>query len=88
MDYFGINNTEDLPKIKEVLAEQIVEATIIKPEDFTDNSVYEQTVTAEDSFEQDAEQSAIMDASEDFSDAPENTHDQENTNAPDHTEDN
>jgi segregation and condensation protein B len=42
MDYFGINSTEDLPKIKEVLADQIVEATVIKPEDFTDNSVYEQ----------------------------------------------
>ncbi len=36
MDYFGINNAGDLPKIKEVLAEQLVEATIIKPEDFTD----------------------------------------------------
>lgn len=42
MDYFGINSTEDLPKIKEVLADQIVEATVIKPEDFTDNSVFEQ----------------------------------------------
>jgi segregation and condensation protein B len=42
MDYFGINSTDDLPKIKEVLAEQIVEATVIKPEDFTDNSVLEQ----------------------------------------------
>jgi segregation and condensation protein B len=42
MDYFGINSTEDLPKIKEVLADQIVEATVIKPEDFTDNSVLEQ----------------------------------------------
>ena len=36
MDYFGINNTTDLPKIKEVLAEQLVEGTIIRPEDFTD----------------------------------------------------
>ena len=45
MDYFGINSTEDLPKIKEVLADQIVEATVIKPEDFTDNSVFEQTET-------------------------------------------
>jgi segregation and condensation protein B len=42
MDYFGINSTDDLPKIKEVLADQIVEATVIKPEDFTDNSVFEQ----------------------------------------------
>jgi len=46
MDYFGINSTEDLPKIKEVLAEQIVEATVIKPEDFTDSSVFEQTTEA------------------------------------------
>jgi segregation and condensation protein B len=45
MDYFGINSTEDLPKVKEVLADQIVEATVIKPEDFTDNSVFEQTET-------------------------------------------
>ena len=46
MDYFGINSTEDLPKIKEVLADQIVEATVIKPEDFTDNSVFEQIADA------------------------------------------
>ena len=46
MDYFGINSTEDLPKIREVLADQIVEATVIKPEDFTDNSVFEQTSDA------------------------------------------
>jgi segregation and condensation protein B len=39
MDYFGINTPEDLPKIKEVLAEQIVEGTVIKPEDFTDQPV-------------------------------------------------
>jgi segregation and condensation protein B len=29
MDYFGINSSEDLPKIKEILADQIVEPTII-----------------------------------------------------------
>ncbi|BAV04200.1 segregation and condensation protein B [Filimonas lacunae] len=29
MDYFGINSAEDLPKIKEVLAEQMVEATVV-----------------------------------------------------------
>lgn len=34
MDYFGINTTADLPKIREVLADQIVEGTIINPEDF------------------------------------------------------
>jgi segregation and condensation protein B len=30
MDYFGINSSEDLPTIKEVLAEQLVEPTTIK----------------------------------------------------------
>ena len=30
MDYFGINSSEDLPTIKEVLAEQLVEPTSIK----------------------------------------------------------
>ena len=30
MDYFGINSAEDLPKIKEVLAEQVVKPTVIK----------------------------------------------------------
>jgi segregation and condensation protein B len=29
MDYFGINSTDDLPKIKEVLAEQTVQGTLI-----------------------------------------------------------
>ncbi len=37
MDYFGINSADDLPRIKEVLAEQVVEGTIINPEDFTDH---------------------------------------------------
>ena len=30
MDYFGINSADELPKIKEVLADQLVEPTIIK----------------------------------------------------------
>ncbi len=30
MDYFGINSADELPKIKEVLAEQLVEPTIMK----------------------------------------------------------
>ena len=30
MDYFGINSADELPKIKEVLAEQLVEPTMIK----------------------------------------------------------
>lgn len=30
MDYFGINSAEELPKIKEVLADQVIEPTVIK----------------------------------------------------------
>ena len=30
MDYFGINTADDLPKIKEVLADQLVEPTVVK----------------------------------------------------------
>lgn len=33
MDYFGINSADDLPKIKEVLAEQLVEPTLIRSAD-------------------------------------------------------
>ncbi len=47
MDYFGINTTADLPKIREVLAEQLVEGTMINPEDFTSNQALpeqEQTI--------------------------------------------
>jgi len=38
MDYFGINNTDDLPRIREVLADQEVEGTLIRPEDFAVHS--------------------------------------------------
>jgi len=34
MDYFGINSPEDLPKIKEVLADQMVEPTIVNHTEF------------------------------------------------------
>ncbi|MFZ9694800.1 MAG: SMC-Scp complex subunit ScpB [Chitinophagaceae bacterium] len=32
MDYFGINSSDDLPKIKEVLAEQLVDPTLVRGE--------------------------------------------------------
>ncbi len=32
MDYFGINSAGELPKIREVLADQVVEPTIVSPE--------------------------------------------------------
>jgi segregation and condensation protein B len=34
MDYFGINNATELPKISEVLAEQIVEPTLVNADHF------------------------------------------------------
>jgi segregation and condensation protein B len=34
MDYFGINTAEDLPKIKEVLADQLVQPTVVNHTDF------------------------------------------------------
>ncbi|PWT97749.1 MAG: SMC-Scp complex subunit ScpB [Bacteroidetes bacterium] len=34
MDYFGINSPDDLPKIKEVLADQIVEPTLVNADHF------------------------------------------------------
>jgi segregation and condensation protein B len=48
MDYFGINNTTDLPKIREVLAEQLIEGTIINPADFESNNHNETVVEADE----------------------------------------
>jgi segregation and condensation protein B len=36
MDYFGINSADDLPKIKEILADQVVDATVINANGQTD----------------------------------------------------
>lgn len=36
MDYFGLNSTDDLPKIREVLAEQMTEPTIVNPENLSE----------------------------------------------------
>jgi segregation and condensation protein B len=43
MDYFGINSTNDLPKIKEILSEQMAEATLINTFDFESNLEQNQT---------------------------------------------
>lgn len=51
MDYFGINSAADLPKIREVLAEQLVEGT--RPEDFTNQPVAEHI--GNESFEEEEE---------------------------------
>ncbi len=43
MDYFGINSPDDLPKIKEVLMEELVEATKINNEESAENKEEELT---------------------------------------------
>ena len=55
MDYFGINSAEDLPKIKEVLAEQAVKPTVIK----------DVTPLDEEPKKQDAEDEALLSVTED-----------------------
>src|SRR6478672_10408244 len=43
MDYFGINSSEDLPKIKEVFAEQLVQPTLVNDNDFKTAEADEET---------------------------------------------
>lgn len=47
MDYFGINSPEDLPKIKEVLAEQIIEPTIVSDADFISETATTEETSAD-----------------------------------------
>ena len=47
MDYFGINSPEDLPKIKEVLMEELVEATKIHNEEAVEEEQEELNTTEE-----------------------------------------
>jgi len=47
MDYFGINSPEDLPKIKEVLADQIIEPTVVHHTDFEQSEALAVTDTGE-----------------------------------------
>ena len=74
MDYFGVNSAEDLPKIKEVLANQVMEGTIINQSDFDGTSTLAVTDDgelidegseneAEESFEMNEEQQTIDDFS-------------------------
>ena len=51
MDYFGINSAEDLPKIKEILKQEITEATKIEREENIENNeenVVKENVTETD----------------------------------------
>jgi segregation and condensation protein B len=45
MDYFGINSASDLPKINEVLMEELVKATVIHPEEESQITIAEETET-------------------------------------------
>lgn len=68
MDYFGINSTEDLPKIKEVLSEQLIEGTLINTDDFTSNTEITDDLTKIDETETNAEN---IDASSNETEKPE-----------------
>ena len=46
MDYFGINSAEDLPRIKEIIAEQIVQPTLVSDSDFKTTEAEDETAYA------------------------------------------
>jgi segregation and condensation protein B len=50
MDYFGLNSVEDLPKIKEVLAEQTLPTTIFNESGLATNEVQEGDTAMQTSF--------------------------------------
>ncbi|GAO44798.1 SMC-Scp complex subunit ScpB [Flavihumibacter petaseus] len=45
MDYFGLNGPEDLPRIREVLADQVIEPTLIHPQQKHVENGDDETVT-------------------------------------------
>lgn len=47
MDYFGINTADELPKIKEVLAEQLVQPTVVNHTDFEQSDTFAVTGNGE-----------------------------------------
>lgn len=51
MDYFGINSSDDLPQIKEVLADLIVEPTIVPTQEQETVAQVDETTTTEDTAE-------------------------------------
>lgn len=73
MDYFGINSADDLPKIKEVLADQLVEPTVIKDtiadtgEDKTNNEETDDEVSlsAEESKTEGTDDDVLLSVTED-----------------------
>src|SRR5579871_3281691 len=54
MDYFGINSPDDLPKLKEVFAETLVEPTALKPQTGAEEDNNEREVEADGPADPDA----------------------------------
>jgi segregation and condensation protein B len=48
MDYFGINSSDDLPKIREIIGEQLIEPTVIKDTMTGGGTSEEETTSDED----------------------------------------
>jgi len=48
MDYFGINSSEDLPQLKEVLADQLLEPTIVRPQEQNEDPSSEELPESKD----------------------------------------
>ncbi len=71
MDYFGINSADELPKIKEVLAEQLVEPTLIR------NTELEAPKTEEKDTDAEAEEEVLLSVTEE-GELIENENDEEN----------
>ena len=68
MDYFGINSTADLPKISEVLMEELVQATIVNHQPLTEEYIVENTaeINEHNNFENiDSDEEKEMELNED-----------------------
>lgn len=73
MDYFGINSSDDLPKIKEVLAEQLVEPTQVRGE-LEQEELSEDFSAASPVADEEIIESAMEESPEEF---PEQTNEQQ-----------
>jgi len=88
MDYFGINSAEDLPKIKEVLAEQLVEPTLVNAKHFEVEkesvlAVTENGELLQQSLVKDESDIAVADTNDDLQNDQHDQQPLEDTNIPD-----
>jgi len=79
MDYFGLNTTDDLPKIKEVLAEQLVEPTIINPD-------HSKTIDDESLFSVDSNGDLVLKTEANENSAEENDQSRNESNSEENTD--